>query len=132
MSLALSKTLDPIDFAELAEELTIVDQHFTSAREQHPMRRWEYAMALRALRTWKQIHPQVNVGYDVGGAGSPFSFMIRGELTVYKDFSVIDPESPYGAALDQYIGQNPRTPPMRSSASRSSNMLRISISSCIT
>jgi len=69
------------------------------------MRRWEYAMALRALRTWKQIHPQVNVGYDVGGAGSPFSFMIRGELTVYKDFSVIDPESPYGAALDQYIGR---------------------------
>lgn len=89
MSLALSKTLDPADFAELAEELAIVDTHFTSAREQHPMRRWEYAMALRAVREWQPAYTPVNV-YDVGGAGSPFSAMC-GSLMI-GDPIVVDPD----------------------------------------
>lgn len=93
MSLALSKTLDPADLIELAPELTIVDKHFTSASEQHPMRRWEYAMALRAHQRWAGQGYQGMTAYDVGGAGSPFAAMIdeqRGRN--YRQTRIIDPE----------------------------------------
>lgn len=77
---------------------------------QHWSRRWEYGMALMALRIWKATHPQFNVGYDVGGGGSPFVQMIHDskQLTVYKDFGVIDPEPPSGFTLAQYVRTNPR------------------------
>jgi hypothetical protein len=103
MSLALSKTLDPADFTELAEELKIVDQYFTSAREQHPMRRWEYAIALRAVREW---HPPVapTVIYDVGGAGSPFSSMLD---HIAMPANIVDPDiehhKGYRATLDEFV-----------------------------
>lgn len=97
MSLALSKTYDPADLAELVPELKTVDLYFTSAREQHPARRWEYAMALRALKTYVKTHT-VYVAYDVGGAGSPFSSMCG--------VQVIDPEE--GADLATTVKNNPR------------------------
>jgi len=76
MTLPLSKTLDPADYAELVEELQIVDLHFGRAREQHPQRRWEYALALRAIQEWGRISPAgVCRHVDVGGAGSPFRYM---------------------------------------------------------
>ncbi len=82
----LSKTLDPArDYAELAEELKIVDQHFHSAAEQHPHRRFEYAMALRAFDTWGGRGSSRCV--DVGGAGSPFWQMLPVDNT-----RVIDPK----------------------------------------
>lgn len=88
MALPLSKTCDPADFADLAEELAIVDRHFHEAAEQHPMRRWEYAMALRAENTWRtQTGRDVFIGYDVGGAGSPFRHM--GSVGL-----VVDPQEP--------------------------------------
>lgn len=95
MTIALSKTLDPADFADLAPELAIVDQHFTSAREQHPMRKWEYALALRAFATWggQATHRCV----DVGGAGSPFWRMVPAD-----NVFVIDPDE--NVALAQYLG----------------------------
>jgi hypothetical protein len=97
MTLPLTKTLELSDFDALAEELQIVDRHFTSASEQHPMRRWEYALALRAQR--QMPYPAALV-YDVGGAGSPFRYMADGEIRV------IDPNepSPNNYTLEQYVG----------------------------
>ena len=96
--LALSKTLDPADFDQLTEELAIVDQHFTRDREQHPMRRWEYAMALRACTTWYDVtakRPQGPV-IDVGGAGSPFWRMVNPYAC-----TVIDPDG--GVDLAEHL-----------------------------
>lgn len=103
--MALSKTLDPADVTELADELTVVDRFFSTAREQHPMRRWEYALALRASDAWAQAdhdafgHANRLQGgpiYDVGGAGSPFYHMIGPEYV-----RVIDPDDG-GYTLAQY------------------------------
>lgn len=106
MTLPLSKTLDPADVDQLGEELAIVDRHFTTAREQHPMRRWEYAMALRAQQTWDEhgfhhAYPQGPI-FDVGGAGSPFWKMIDSDRCW-----IIDPAE--GDDLEDYLrGVEPR------------------------
>lgn len=99
MSLPLSKCLDPADYDQLQPELAIVDQHFTAAREQHPARRWEYALALRAYDQWYTT-PRAASGpiYDVGGAGSPFFRMLDpGRVTV------IDPDEPDGCDLASFV-----------------------------
>ena len=97
--LPLSKYLDPQDDEALQEELVVVDRFFTTASEQHPARRWEYAMALRAYQTWAQVdydqygHANRTHGArlaDVGGAGSPFSDMIV-EITGGNAPRLIDP-----------------------------------------
>lgn len=102
MTLPLSKTLDPADFEQLTEELTIVDRYFTTAAEQHPMRRWEYAMALRAQETWlARRYPEERGGggriYDVGGGGSPFWRMVGDRSCV------IDPEDTSRQTLSYYL-----------------------------
>jgi SAM-dependent methyltransferase len=98
--LPLSKTLDPADFAQLSKELAIVDAHFTDEREQHPMRRWEYALALDALWRWRtQSHREAAVIYDVGGAGSPFRWMSDG-------VQVVDPDSAGGITQHPYELRN--------------------------
>lgn len=109
MTFPLSKTLDPADFEELAPELSLVDRHFTKEREQHPMRRWEYAMALRALTDWRfQSHRTEQGVYDIGGAGSPFCWMLPGPAIV------VDPEADISKGwaerltLDQFVRDNPR------------------------
>jgi len=89
MTLPLSKTLDPSDYDQLQLELVIVDRHFTSAREQHPQRRWEYAMALRAAKN-SILGGQVA---DVGGAGSPLTEMILDQHPDWSSVTVIDPAS---------------------------------------
>ena len=104
MSLPLSKTLDPADFDQLAEELAVVDQHFTRDREQHPLRKWEYSLALRAFNTWRATRdpnddPYV---YDVGGAGSPFRYMVPNTVRV------IDPDATPSYTLAQYVQEHPR------------------------
>lgn len=105
--LPLSKSLDPTDFDQLGPELAIVDASFTAAREQHPMRRWEYAMALRAYDQWAQLdyeryghvnHTHGGRMVDVGGAGSPFRYMFE---AVGAHLRVIDPEE--NATLAQHI-----------------------------
>lgn len=83
--LPLSKTLDPCDVGWLAPELTLVDAHFTTASPQHPMRRWEYAMALKAFDVWGGRASTHCV--DVGGAGSPFWRMLP-----VDNVDVIDPK----------------------------------------
>lgn len=95
MSLPLSKYYDSDkDLPELAEELLIVDEHFTKASSQSEHRRWEYAMALRALEIWG-LEPAV--AYDVGGAGSPFQHMVN--------VQVIDPH--LNMSLSDYMAGNP-------------------------
>ena len=99
----LTKTLHPNDFAQLEPEMRTVDQFFTAAREQHPMRRWEYAMALRAQATWYDstpVRPQGPV-IDVGGAGSPFWRMVNPEVC-----RVVDPEE--GIDLAEYLRSGAR------------------------
>lgn len=84
----LTKTADERDYVELAEELKIVDLHFNAASPQHPMRRWEYAMALRAQALWYDKGSALPQGpiIDVGGAGSPFWRMVN-----YYACKVVDP-----------------------------------------
>lgn len=103
MSLILSKTLDPADFAELAEELVVVDEYFYRAAPQHSMRRWEYAMALRAERTWGRMADIGGPVYDVGGAGSPFYRMLDPYLV-----RVVDPKEGEGQDLAGYLRSGPR------------------------
>ena len=98
--LPLSKTLDPADFALLPKELAIVDRHFATAIPQHPMRRWEYALALWAIWHWKDgrdaRYPRGIV--DVGGNGSPF-WRMAAPLTAWVQ--VIDPAE--NTTLETYL-----------------------------
>lgn len=100
MNFPLTKTLDPEkDYAELAHELKRVDAFFTSERPQHEHRRFEYAMALRAILEWQKVScKQAVLAYDIGGAGSPFQHMFP--------CKVIDPDAP-GAnnsyTLEQFV-----------------------------
>lgn len=68
----LSKTLDPADLlGPLAPALVDVDA--IPLGNQHPMRRWEYALALTAIP--RTLQPQRVL--EVGGAGSPFAAILR-------------------------------------------------------
>ncbi|KKL90715.1 hypothetical protein LCGC14_1901940 [marine sediment metagenome] len=78
MVIPLTKTLDPEDYHLLGPELYVVDRFFSKESEQHPHRRWEYAMALRAARLWGEEHPG-RIALDVGGAGSPLVHMLDHE-----------------------------------------------------
>lgn len=101
MSLPLTKAWNPRDYADLTEELQVVDQHFTKDREQHPERRWEYALALRAQGTWlEQRDGKVNLPIvDVGGDGSPFWRMAHPDGIVH----VVDPAAAGGKTLADYL-----------------------------
>lgn len=85
----LTKALDPQDLVDLRPELITVDEWFTTASPQHPMRRWEYALALRACAQWEESvrkdGPQTRRLVDVGGAGSPFFRMVPSWLTYVVD-----------------------------------------------
>jgi len=75
--IALSKTLDPADYADLAPEVAVVER--VGIAGQHEQRRWEYALALRAIAAWRNAerptHAYVPRLYDIGGAGSSFHAM---------------------------------------------------------
>lgn len=110
MTLPLTKTLDPADFDLLPKELAIVDEHFASAREQHPMRRWEYALALDAIFRWAGQAGKVSYrAVDVGGGGSPFRRMLE-EVRQSRDVIVVDPEENYDLA--SYVADFPRLSPV--------------------
>lgn len=109
MTLPLTKTLHPDDYAALRGELEVVDLHFMTMREQHPARRWEYAMALHAWTKWRQpVVNSLDLLYDVGGAGSPFRYMLMEDLE--HEVIVVDPEEPEPNdwGLEEFIGANPR------------------------
>lgn len=109
--LSLSKTLDLADLDQLVEELVIVDRHFNKEiTKQHPLRRWEYAMALRALQTWRALGHVARVIYDVGGAGSPFTAMVQAVSGPLSLLRIVDPELPIvegPATLAQELQRHP-------------------------
>lgn len=104
MTLPLTKTLQTTDYEQLTEELRIVDGVGT-ANQTHEARRWEYAMALRALDVWLETTRRgkgtAGQVIDVGGAGSPFHRMI-GDSAV-----VVDPSAGTGT-LAEYLQTAPR------------------------
>lgn len=106
MTLLLSKTLDPEhDYPGLVEELAIVDRYSMPMREQHPQRRWEYALALRAASIWVKGRTGI-ISYDIGGAGSLFSAMVG--VVLGETCCRIDPKENW--TLADYLQTDP---PMR-------------------
>lgn len=102
----LSKTLDPEDLLQLTDELRLVDDHFTDEAMQHPMRRWEYAMALAAVKRWDHLKPAL-VAYDIGGGGSPFAGMLADETGSHVH--IVDPTyTPNAYTLQQLLRHNPK------------------------
>lgn len=103
MNLPLSKTLDPADYDQLTAALAYVDA--IPLGEQHPHRRWEYAMAIEAFMQWLTVHSwDVANPYllDVGGSGSPFGKIMNG---AGYDIDLVDPkhrESHVG--IEDYTG----------------------------
>lgn len=112
MMLPLTKTLDPADYDRLAQELREVDK--LELGEQHPQRRWEYAMALRALRVWSVGNDGPPEVFDVGGGGSPFLNLAFNLCSGHH--AVVDPEPPhpslerwaefryFGSPIEEYTG----------------------------
>lgn len=94
---ALTKSFEPADLIALEEELLLeVDPHFEREQRQSEFRRWEYAMALRALTDFGGTLPRHPVILDVGGNGSPFQHML-GEPVI-----VVDPSLPAGQSIETY------------------------------
>lgn len=108
MAIPLTKTLQLSDLEALDREVALVDRFFDSAQRQNHMRRWEYAMAIRALKSWGEVSSKPMgdaVTYDIGGAGSPFRQMI-GER--FSKCSLIDPDGDaWKHRLDEFITMNP-------------------------
>lgn len=70
----LSRTLDPADYAQLPEELTLVDRAGVP-----PLRRWEYALALHAIARWSDADPLRHWSdpiYDVIGEDAQFAHLV--------------------------------------------------------
>lgn len=92
-----------------------VEKYFHTAVEQHPMRRWEYSMALLAWETWKaagyrakhQITTEPYRCLDVGGAGSPLGRMLVGPAT---HVSIVDPGLPPASSYTPLPGEIKLTP----------------------
>jgi len=94
-SIPLSKCMDlPRDYLLLAPELELVDKHHAT-EGQAEERRWEYAMAHRAISEWRVAQQQAD-GWedhplracDVGGAGSKFALTLA---EVMSAVDVVDP-----------------------------------------
>lgn len=100
----LSRYLQPDDYQAFDPDVWhAVDGHFTKDRPQHEARRWEYALALAAIRAWGETLPDSERSLpriaDVGGAGSPFWRMVDG-----SSVQVIDPDAPMRPlTLDAYV-----------------------------
>lgn len=106
----LTKTLSPDDYDHLSPELVVVDHHFTREQPQSEIRRWEYAMAMRALKeSGVAEHFAILNTIDVGGAGSPFRHMADEVLGLEGYVSVVDPGATNGETLHRYLRRNPLT-----------------------
>src|SRR4030095_14190573 len=99
---ALSRTLDPSDYAELPYALAFVDRVHLDGHP--PSRRWEYAVALEAIVRWCANHGKHTLRvpvYDVGGAESPFADLLL-HLTGVQ-VAIIDPDGPVGTTRETYV-----------------------------
>jgi hypothetical protein len=84
----LSKCMAQEDLTLLPVDL--VDEHFHKESEQHEARRWEYGMALLGLSQWLALGRKSDFwGLDVGGAGSPFHFMVE---PLGFNMAIVDPK----------------------------------------
>jgi len=87
------------DFEELKTELTFVDRVLAilegGDKAQHPLRRWEYAMALKAYRYWSEKPTAVTSVGDFGatkvadhgcctGLLSPMMYWLGCDVTMYE------------------------------------------------
>lgn len=78
-------------------KLPWIDRHFTMESEQHPMRRWEYALAMAARDWWFNTticdthSHRVLRALDVGGAGSPLRHILNTMIGKWEPIEVIDP-----------------------------------------
>lgn len=97
--LPLSKTCNPADFGLLRDELAAVDA--VGIAGQHPMRRWEYAMALYTMSAWAaaqipvpRFHQELLL--DVGGGGSPFTQILTHAYDEQFLPAIIDPTLNHG------------------------------------
>lgn len=104
-SFPLTKFLHPSDYAQLGPELELVDRY--QMPNAHEARRWEYAMALRALAAWVgQLDPATPISMcralDVGGAGSPLAqILVNAGLGGVR---VVDPSLADGPqTLESYL-----------------------------
>jgi hypothetical protein len=84
----LSRFLDPADYAALVPELAVVDA-YGIAGQASEHRRWEYALALRAIGEHLTAVPTPSVMYDIGGGGSHFFQMLHATTGVWP--TVVDP-----------------------------------------
>lgn len=102
----LTKTLDPADYRLLAPELVTVDQFDPTMSQASDHRRWEYAMALRAIDRWYDQAPTrpkvMRTAIDVGGSGSPL-FAILSSVGLVP--SIIDPN--YNYPLERILDKKP-------------------------
>ena len=105
MTFPLTKSWNPADLIlDLNAEAVVVTTAFRMASPQHEMRRWEYAMALRAIIRWEVVsqHPiRPLTCYDVGGAGSPFWRMVPYQV------QIIDPAAEEGQTLAAFVATQP-------------------------
>lgn len=100
----LSKVCNlPGDEAALTPFYSRLDSIGDVLAGQHPIRRWEYAMALKTIQAWDDRRPgPIELGHpvdplaicDVGGAGSNFWKALAERTT--DDLHVIDPSVPAG------------------------------------
>ncbi len=97
----LCKTADPADFARLPVEVDVVEHYGgNDLAAQDPMRRWEYAMALRAWAVWLAREDSRRTPderpyrlLDVGGAGSPLTTIFnRMSPPRFLEAQVCDPK----------------------------------------
>lgn len=104
----LTKTVEPADYDTLAPQLQVIDQ--IGVPDQTPeARRWEYALALEAIRAWREqrgvvLGLGVPVIYDVGGAHSRFAEIVH---ALYGAGQIIDGAEPGSWSLEDYVTQHP-------------------------
>lgn len=85
----LTKTLDPDkDYPQLKYAMPPIDRESAAMGQQHPHRRWEYAMALTAIGAMPKPEHS-NLCLDIGGAGSPLSRIVAHSAEL--DTVVVDP-----------------------------------------
>ncbi len=101
--LALTKTMAPADFDVLGAACRYVDSYL---KDEHLVRRWEYALALEAYMDWERhtipLRSQPAIA-DIGGYGSPFQD-ICAEVTTRP--VIIDPRAQHlPFTLEAYIGE---------------------------
>lgn len=101
----LTKTFQADDYKALGPELALLEGQ-PLAHQASGNRKWEYAMALRAMKVWRgqargavQMNPLV---LDVGGLGSPLAVILR--FNTGLEVQVVDPL--VNTTLESYAERN--------------------------